>query len=273
MNKEYLELTSLAGLPIKVDGIGKVYPIKLFDIAEITEYKYNQYLNVLCINVDDLNLDKEIEYELKKNDISSFSLILHLYNQDETGEFFKIFKDALKFFLKQEVIFVPYLGTFFIGENEDLESILKDVKNEKDLKKIENILDENNFINEKKYDNFKEVLILQNCIEKKNIKDEKYANEKAREIAEKIKLAKEKINKIKSKQGETLSLFDLISAFSGNSKSTNIINVWDMTIFQFNDQFKRMQMIEEYDINIRSLLAGADSNKVNLEHWIRKIKN
>jgi len=270
MDKECLELMSLAGLPIEINNLGKVYPVKLLDIAEVTEYKYNQYINILCIDVDNLNLDKENKDELKKNNVDSFSLILQLCKQDE--QYLEIIKDAFEFFLKQEVIFAPNLGAFFIGTIESLEIIFKNIKNEKDLKKIENILYENSFITEKKYKDFKEVLLLQNCIENKNSDDEKYVNEKAREIAEKIKAAKEKINKIKSKQGDILSLFDLISAFAGNSKSTNIINVWDMTIFQFNNQFKRMQMIEDYDINIRQLLAGADSKKINLEHWIRKIK-
>ena len=44
-------------------------------------------------------------------------------------------------------------------------------------------------------------------------------------------------------------------------------------MYQFNNQFNRMQMIEDYDINIRSLLAGADSKKIQLKHYIRPIEN
>jgi hypothetical protein len=33
-----------------------------------------------------------------------------------------------------------------------------------------------------------------------------------------------------------------------------------------------MQMIEEYDINLRSALAGAKIPKEKMKHWIRKIQ-
>ena len=34
---------------------------------------------------------------------------------------------------------------------------------------------------------------------------------------------------------------------------------------------KRLNMIEEYSINIDSLLAGADKNEIKLKHWSLKI--
>ena len=33
-----------------------------------------------------------------------------------------------------------------------------------------------------------------------------------------------------------------------------------------------MKMLDEYDINIRSLLAGAKSEDIELKHWMSKIK-
>jgi len=265
---EHLNLMSLAGMPININGIGKIYPIKLKEIAEIGDSKYNQYLNHLCISIDSFNIDEETKNKLIKEKTTSFMLILSLCIQDDTNQFLEIMTDALKFFLKKEVILIPYLNGFFIGTMNDLENILNNIKDENDLIKI---FQEKGFINNDNYEVFKKVIMLQNCIEIKSTDEKKYANDKAKEIAEKLKKAKEKINKIKAKQGEILSLYDLVSAFSANSKSNNIIDVWEMSIYQFNDQFKRMQMIEEYNIGIRSLLAGADSNKINLKHWITKI--
>ena len=52
-----------------------------------------------------------------------------------------------------------------------------------------------------------------------------------------------------------------------------MLNVWDLTYYAFNDQFKRMQMKEEYENTYKSLLAGADPKKVKIRYWIDTIQD
>ena len=67
-------------------------------------------------------------------------------------------------------------------------------------------------------------------------------------------------------------LIDLISVLASKHNNLNIMNIWELNYFQFNDQFQRMQLIENYDMSVRQLLAGVDKKHVNLEHYIKKIK-
>lgn len=236
-------LRTLANKPINIENLGNIYSPTLDKIAEISEDKYNYYLSILLFEINQIKNnfnDEDCQKIVDNYTVFEFMSQKSLYDES----FRSLMLDALSFFFCEEVKF--YNGVFYF--------------------------DENRVFNNENFKQMRYILKFQNCIEDKKDNEEKFVNDKAREIAEKLKQAKEKINKIKAKQGEVLSLFDLISAFSANSKNTGILDVWKLSIYQFNDQFKRMQIIEEYDINIRSLLAGADPKKINIEHWAKKIQ-
>ena len=44
-------------------------------------------------------------------------------------------------------------------------------------------------------------------------------------------------------------------------------------IYQFNDQFNRLKIMDDYEVNVQALLHGAKKENVNLTHWITKIKH
>ena len=225
----------LANIPLEINNNIKIYTPKLRDIARVGESKYNYFLNLCLLNKKDLKID----------DIEVFDFILA--NSYHDNEFETLFSSMLKFFTREEVIFYAddNIACFLIGEDRLIFSNIE-------------------------YDYLQNIVRVQNGIKDDS---EKYnaANEKAKQIAENIRKAKEKINKLKNKNNEQLTLFDLISSYASNGNNTNIIDVWEMNIFQFNNQFQRMQMVEEYEINIQSLLHGADPNKVKIKHYISKL--
>lgn len=137
-------------------------------------------------------------------------------------------------------------------------------------------LNECRYIDKNSYNLIIELLKKINCIDSNEGEDEEEfdpANEKARQIIAKAKLARKKIAKFKQDDDEQpLTFSNLISIFATNSNNININNVWDSTVYQFYNQFKRMQIYEQYKINIRSLLAGADPKDVKLENWMKCIK-
>lgn len=111
-------------------------------------------------------------------------------------------------------------------------------------------------------DNFRElayVIKRQYCL--KTMSTENYANTKAKEIAERIKKAK---SHIKTK-ADHLSLNDIISSLAAKHPNLNLFNIWDLTIYQLYDQFKRIQLIDDYDFSIQANLHGADIKKI--KHW------
>ena len=236
--KDDLELLLLSGMPIELN-FGKLYPLKLQDIVKLGYSKYNYYISLLLI--DKSNLQNE---EDNLNDITNFEVIYEICNFNE--QFKKNYFNMLELFSKETVRL--WNGFFYFG----------DLKEERIINK----------------DNFDEFIILLkeiNCMINKEDNEFNPANEKAREIAERIKRAREKINKVKSKSGENLSLSDLISAFAFYNKNTDLNSIFEMTIYQFNNQFQRMQLVNNYEISIQSLLHGADPKKVEIKSFIAKL--
>ena len=78
--------------------------------------------------------------------------------------------------------------------------------------------------------------------------------------------------KAKKKNGETdIELSDLIASLAIGNNGYNMLNIWDLTYYAFQDQLKRMSWREEFDINTRASLAGAKIDKNKLSHWIKSM--
>lgn len=246
--KKKYGLHLMKGLPITMDCGVDIYPVKINDIINIEELNYNKYLNFLTLEVDDI---KKIFYDipnLVENINSTFDFIVLYCNfNDELKSFIE---EAMECFIKKDVNFIINTNTFAIGEMGDFK-----------------------FITETNYEEFKKIVQIQNCIDK-NVKEYfNPKNKKAEEIRKKLESAKKILNKVKKNEDESenLTLSDLISIASSNCNGINIFNVWDLTIYQLNDQFNRMKMMEDFNINIQQLLAGADPSKVEIKHWMKKI--
>lgn len=121
------------------------------------------------------------------------------------------------------------------------------------------------------FDTFVRLLKLANCIDVKRDSSKDIRN---KELDEKIAKAKAEVNKKLGRKldEDKIMLLDLISVLASKHNNLNIMNIWELNYFQFNDQFQRMQLIENYDMSVRQLLAGVDKKHVNLEHYIKKIK-
>ena len=101
-------------------------------------------------------------------------------------------------------------------------------------------------------------------------------NEMCRSILEKRKKAREKLAKAKARQsededGEPLTIVDLISIYA-QAEHMKPEEVFQYDVYQFNNQFNRMKIFKDYDVNIQALLAGAKSEEIDLQHWLSKIK-
>lgn len=94
-----------------------------------------------------------------------------------------------------------------------------------------------------------------------------------REIKEKIRAGRKKRAKSKAKSNgdSNLQLTDFIASVAIGTNSLNMINIWDLTYYAFQDQLKRMSWHEEFDINMRASMAGAKMDKNKLSHWIKSM--
>jgi hypothetical protein len=241
------ELKLLKGSPIYVDNIA-VYPLTIGEITDLGLDKYNLYLNLININKDKFEIDDE--------EISNFDTIcqfcLHNIDIGVEKKFKELYFDALKTFLRNDINFVVDDDcTYFIVGDISEHCIISNIN----------------------YEQIVEIIKHQNCLIKINEEDEcNPADEKARQLLERRKKVRELLAKAKNQNDDDpLTLADLVSILIANGNGVTPFNVWDMNFYMFNNQFNRMRMLEEYDINIRSLLAGAKSEDINMKHWMSKI--
>lgn len=246
LNELNLNLKLLKGNPIKIDGVGSIYPVHMDDIVNVTVEKYNHYLNILCIESEDI---KKI-FNIADN-MQTFEFI-YLYCV-QSVEYKDIVIEALQFFFKENISFDELYG-FYVGD-----------------------LKENRIINLDNFEKIKFTIKKLNCLVSENEEKEKYnpVNERARKILEKLKKDKETREKLKQKEsaenGDSLNLFDLVSILAAYGNNLNLFNVWDLTFFQFNNQFNRMRILKDYEVNIQVLMNTTEPDKVKYQHWLSKI--
>ncbi len=109
------------------------------------------------------------------------------------------------------------------------------------------------------YEGLTQVIVKQYCL--KETKTKSYSSDKAKKIAEKLELEKKKIKPVKN----GLSFGGIISGIAAKHPSINLFNIWGLTVYQLYDQFNRLQMIDNYEMNYLAVINGAEAH--NLKHW------
>jgi hypothetical protein len=228
------KLSLMAGTPIPVDQLGIVInQPKIKDIAMLGEEKFYQSLSYFLINKDKLNIPINI---------SDFDLFIYTLTQSQE--------------LQQSI---ADLFTLII---EDLESIkffdgfilIKAAGHEC-------IIDEPKFLI------IKETLIRVFCLEDTQSSDLNPANEAAQKIAEKLKKRKELLVGESSKSDEQIYT-TLISILVIGSNTMNLEDCLNLTIFQIQNLFKRFNLFFEFNIQMRSMLQGAQD--IELTEWTKQ---
>ena len=234
------------GIPTQIDNICKVYPVTLREIAQVGVKNFYSYLNLFTLEKEDI--DEFFRQQGIEEDITPFQFTLINAVSDE--RYLQNLQEAFKFFLHEDKITI-------LADNEAI--VLGEITENR-------LLMEGNFN------------VICNIISKQNVTqresdEEKMNNPSDARAAKIIKKIKEG-RKIREKKnsGSNLSFVDLVASLAAKGNGLNALNVWDLTYYAFNDQFKRMQMIEEYESARQSILAGADPKKVKLEYWMRPIE-
>lgn len=225
----------LAGKPIKV-GFFELRPFTLGEMVEI-EKEYNESIGVLLIDKEKLKVEG-------LEDKSTFEIVSMLSSKSE--EFAQLVLSSLQLIVDKNFQF--HGGLFHIGEH---------------------IMDSD------LWDEMRKVIMLQNALPLPKEKKDEFnpADEKAARIRAKIEANKKRIAKLKEKQREDYGLYDMVSKFCSKSPNTNIVEVWNYTIFQFYVQFKDLIQTSSYEDKYIALVNGAaDPKKEKLVHWTEKLK-
>ena len=213
------QFTLISGAPYSCDGI-LIYPPKLGQIRDIGYAQYQMFLSIFLMTKEDIlemiKIDSSHADEVEFNTLQLITLI---------PEFRESLLRSLNFFLHANVRYSDEYGYYF----EDTEEIIP-------LKKIWLI---------------RRAILKFCCVNDESDSEPlRFRNEKAREIWEKIQKHKAAARKQKrSGTGDkSMDLPNLIGAVCAYSSSYNLLNIWDLTVYQFYDQFARLDNRIQIDV-------------------------
>ena len=180
-----------------------------------------------------------------------FEYLFNICSQDKRIENLAI--EAFNFFIHEKVSFLYDLKIICIG---DLEEEIKTIKsiNELRLLKEEDYLDFQN--------------LLREALGEKIVEPPKL-NENPK--IKRIKRLGRKRDKIAAKQ-HGLNFGDSLVAICCMGLGITPLNIGEMSKSAIQAIMEMYQNREKYDIDIRSLLAGASKKDVKIEYWIKNLE-
>jgi len=79
-------------------------------------------------------------------------------------------------------------------------------------------------------------------------------------------------DRVKAKQGGGITLEDSLTSICCMGIGINPLNIREMSYASMTKLMSKFQQKERYDIDIRSLIAGADAKKVKPQYWMNKLQ-
>ena len=126
-------------------------------------------------------------------------------------------------------------------------------------------------IDESNFDTFQELLKQIFCVSNRNNQQAGFnpANEKAREIAEKLMRGRKRV--AEQNGSANASIFSqYLSILTVGLSSMSLQELMDLTMFQLYDLVERYQLYISWDIDIRARLAGAKPDD-RPDNWMKNI--
>ena len=241
------------GFPIDFENICKIYPPTVNEVVGNDDFVVYQAL--LTITQEELN-----KAYLTDEDVSMiptpFQYLMMNYYQDE--DIRDIILQAFKQFIREPVTIVPEIEMLYIGKSE--EELDPNID-----------LDEPRLLTADNYFNFQNCIRLVIGVDQIEPPKEEDLNEDPRikRWKMKVKESEEIIKAKKSKNAPTLGT--LLAAICCMGIGLNPLNIGEISYPCVQWLIAMYQQNEEYDIDIRALLAGADSKKVKPKYWIKNI--
>ena len=228
-----------------------VYPPTLREV--ITDDRFGVYCQILTYSQEEI----EDIYTKEKKDLADLLnpmefLLNNCYN---SKEYAAVCKMAFQFFLHTPVEFIYEKKMIMIGSFQDI--LDKQIE-------IEDLV----FITEEEFFDFQNLIRM--AINQKQIERPK-EDEDPRVKA--IKARARYRDKLKAKQNarKGITLFTTMASICCMGAGMNPLNIGEISYVAMDAILNQYQSKERYQIDIDSLLAGADSKKVKPQYWIRNL--
>ena len=126
-------------------------------------------------------------------------------------------------------------------------------------------------VDETNFENLQQVISEVFCLQNSDSASFNPANKKAKEIADKLMKARQKVAQLKAQEGgEGSALAQYISTLTVGLNSMSLADCLDLTMYQLYDLMERYSLYINWDIDLRSRLAGAKPDKP-VENWMKNI--
>ena len=248
MKLSYFEL--LSPDPIQIQRVGGILSPTLRSISKIGINTYQYYLTILLMDLKTYftMIQQEEQFELLSDEDKAQMDVFDLLTMDDKSA--ELLQNVLDFFIEENVIWSNQNRTFLIHKDDNvIGAITKEI-----------------------YPQICDLICQRNCI-KSNLEEDlsKVKSKKALEIMK--KLQKGRTEKAKAtKSDKNMELGNIISAVANKSQSLNIINIWELTVYQVWDCFSRLSNNSIYDIQSMSVAAwGNKDNYFDATAWFKRI--
>lgn len=265
MNKLDLEMKLLNGSILFCGNI----PIHRLTLEQMTEFGYSKsqrLLNLLTLKDDDAKQCFKEDVEDSTYKLIYYTILNEItrinnrdFDMEDIDNFLCLSLPSFLMLIFQSGVTFDVSHGFVIENNNSV-----------------NVEDKYFYLNESNFNNFRDLLRYRNCLSDidEEIDGENPSNEMAKMLLEKRRKLRQKLKKSKQNSNDdesALTIADLISIFA-ESRKLPLQDVYkNYDIYQFNNQFNRLKIMEDYQVNIQILLAGAKSEDVKLQHWLTKI--
>ena len=300
--------TLISRKPLKVSNIGSIKPIFLHEIEDITIHVYNNFLSILMLDIDTYYkwMEKEDDYfryysqEQKQKVLD----VKKQYEELDTKEKLSIsfydllmydellicsFIEAFDFFFEEEVDFVVNGNEItdaqfsFITYNKiDTPQKIK-LNNGNEYSTIKTNRELVGVINRSNFKDVVDIILQRNSVQmEEEITAEdltKVKNKnKVMQLMEKMKKGQKQLDKTREKKREEkgvasdTELANIISCVAAkNHNGLNMINIWDMTIYNLYEQFKLIRENNIHEAETLSVFVWGDkSNKFDIDAWFKE---
>ena len=244
--RKAIELQLLADIPVKVGkedfssptlkSVVSMGENKFLKLAGVVFQDYNQVRDKLIETSDDDETKKMFKGMTEGDVVCLLSL------QDEG--FRNSWEGYLSMSLRSEVLFETSTMNFYSNQSHSLLTIEE--------------------LNELIYIGRVASGLTQKDLQELN-EQRKPANKKAQQLMEKLERNKRRVQKYKKVE----TLYSLILGVSEYANSINLLNVWDLTYYQFQELIKQTRYREHYDEYTKIMTSGNfDTSKMKTPlHW------
>lgn len=235
--------------PLPFKNICTIYPPSVQDA--IGNPRFGQYIKLLTISEDDVR--DELPKDLDKYPTPFEFLLINCY---QSPQFCEIARDAFRHFLHSEIELMYDDKKICIGKFEE---VVQQVKSVEDIK----------FLTEENYFDFQNAIRV--SLGDKTLKPPEPPNPDEDPRVARIKAKARERDRIKARKGSAngISVSTSLVAICCMGIGITPLNIGEMSYAAIGPLMKMSQEKEKYDIDIRTLLAGADSKKVKPKYWIR----